>query len=151
MDVKTLGPGRAPAGAHAHATAAPPLLMACLCAQWCDTCRDYMPVFKACAASFGAQVQPLWIDIEDDAELIDGIDVENFPTLLLAHGDALLFLGPITPQPQTLARLVASALAGDLTPRGGDAGGVGGVGGDGMAADVAVPLTRRLRARAAAR
>ena len=111
--------------------------MACLCAQWCDTCRDYLPVFEACAARYGAQVQPLWIDIEDDAELVDGIDVENFPTLLLARGDALLFLGPITPQPQTLARLVASALAGDLTP----------------GADVTpgAPLPRRLRAWAAAR
>ena len=118
-----------------------PLLMACLCAQWCDTCRGYAGVFAACAAGFGAQVQPLWIDIEDDAELIDGIDVENFPTLLLARGDALLFLGPITPQPQTLARLVASALAGDLMPGGRDADGAG----------AGAPLPRRLRAWAAAR
>ena len=116
--------------------------MACLCAQWCDTCRDYAPVFAACAAGFGAQVQPLWIDIEDDAELVDGIDVENFPTLLLARGDALLFLGPITPQPQTLARLVASALAGELTPGGGVAD----------VADLAnsASLPRRLRAWASA-
>ena len=122
--------------------------MACLCAQWCDTCRDYLPVFEACAAGFGAQVQPLWIDIEDDAELVDGIDVENFPTLLLAHGDALLFLGPITPQPQTLARLVARALAGGLTPiRGGGGGG----GGSGAADAAGTPLPRRLRDWAAAR
>ena len=119
--------------------------MACLCAQWCDTCRDYAPVFAACAAGFGVRVQPLWIDIEDDAELIDGIDVENFPTLLLARGDALLFLGPITPQPQTLARLVASALAGELTPGGGVADLAG-------LADLAngASLPRRLRAWAAA-
>ena len=115
--------------------------MACLCAAWCDTCRDYLPVFQACADAFGAQVQPLWIDIEDDAELIDGIDVENFPTLLLAHGDALLFLGPITPQPQTLARLVASALAGDMTA----------IRADGVADTAAAPLPRRLRDWAAAR
>ena len=115
----------------------PPLLMACLCAQWCGTCRDYAPVFAACAARFGARVQPVWVDIEDDAELIDGLDVENFPTLLLARGEAVLFFGPITPHAQTLARLVASALAGDLKPIGG-------------AADVA-SLPRRLRAWASAR
>ena len=118
--------------------------MACLCAAWCDTCRDYRPVFEAGAAAFGAQVQPLWIDIEDDAELIDGIDVENFPTLLLAQGDVLLFLGPITPQPQTLARLVASALADDLTP-------IRGAGGGGVAGEAGTPLPRRLRDWAAAR
>ena len=121
--------------------------MACLCAAWCDTCHDYLPVFEAGAAAFGSQVQPLWIDIEDDAELIDGIDVENFPTLLLAQGDVLLFLGPITPQPQTLARLVASALAGDLKLIGADGGADGGAAADAVAA----PLPRRLRAWAAAR
>ena len=118
--------------------------MACLCAAWCDTCRDYLPAFEACAAGFGAQVLPLWIDIEDDAELIDGIDVEDFPTLLLAHGDALLFLGPITPQPQTLARLVASALAGDLKAIDGGAAA-------GIADAAGAPLPRRLRDWAAAR
>ena len=119
--------------------------MACLCAQWCDTCRDYLPIFEACAAGFGAQVQPLWIDIEDDAELVDGINVENFPTLLLARGDALLFLGPITPQPQTLARLVARALAGGLTSIRDDGGG------GGVADAAGTPLPRRLRDWAAAR
>ena len=115
--------------------------MACLCAQWCDTCRDYMPVFDACAAAFGTRVLPLWVDIEDEAALIDGIDVENFPTLLLAaDGDTLLFLGPITPQPLTLSRLVASALAGDLKPVPEPPG---------AASDV--PLARRLRAWAGAR
>jgi len=113
----------------------PPLLMACLCAQWCDTCRDYEAVFTACAAEFGVRVQPLWVDIEDAAELVDGIDVDNFPTLLLANDDALLFLGAITPHALTLSRLVASALAGDLKPTLGDA-------------DVA-SLPRRLRTWAA--
>jgi thioredoxin 1 len=94
----------------------PALLMACLCAAWCDTCRDYAAVFAACAAEYGARVQPLWVDIEDNAELIDCIDVEDFPTLLLARDDTLLFLGPITPQAQTLSRLVMGALDGDLKP-----------------------------------
>lgn len=93
-----------------------PLLMACLCARWCGTCGSYEAVFAACAAAYGAQVQPLWVDIEDEADLVGGIDVDNFPTLLLARGDALLFLGTITPHAQTLSRLVASALAGDLKP-----------------------------------
>jgi len=117
----------APRGAAAaHYTALmestePPLLMACLCAQWCGTCGDYQAVFSACAAGFGRKVQPLWVDIEDQAELVDGIDVENFPTLLLARGDTVLFLGTITPHAQTLSRLVASALAGDLKATAGDA------------------------------
>lgn len=90
----------------------PPLLVACLCAAWCDTCRDYTAVFD----EFGARVAAkfTWVDIEDEAELLDTVDVEDFPTVLIARGGEVLFFGPITPQPQTLARLVESAQAGEL-------------------------------------
>ena len=88
-----------------------PLLVACLCAQWCGTCRDYAPTFDAATAALGTAGHCVWIDIEDDAALVDSVDVENFPTLLIARGGRLLFFGTITPQPATLARLVSSALA----------------------------------------
>ena len=96
--------------------ASSPLLVACLCAQWCGSCRDYAAPFEQAAAAFGAACRFVWIDIEDEAALLDGVDVENFPTLLIARGNRPLFFGPITPQPQTLARLVHGALAGDLVP-----------------------------------
>jgi hypothetical protein len=44
------------------------------------------------------------------------LDVENFPTLLIARGDEVLFYGTVLPHEQTLARLVESAQAGDLKP-----------------------------------
>ena len=91
-----------------------PLLVACLCAQWCGTCTDYRAVFDALAAELGAATQFAWVDIEDEADALGDIDVEDFPTLMVARGDTLLFFGPLTPQPPTLARLVRSALAGEL-------------------------------------
>ena len=93
-----------------------PLLIACLCAQWCGTCRDYLAVFEALRADLGPRAACAWVDIEDDDEVLGHLDVENFPTLLIARGDEVLFFGPITPQPQTLARLVQSAFAGGLKP-----------------------------------
>lgn len=92
----------------------PPLLVACLCARWCGTCGAYRPVFDALGEELGAQTQFVWVDIEDEADALGDVDVEDFPTLLVARGDTLLFLGPLTPQPATLARLLRSALAGDL-------------------------------------
>jgi thioredoxin 1 len=92
------------------------LLVICLCAQWCGVCRDYVAVFEELRAQFDSQCELSWIDIEDEAELLDGVDVEDFPTLLIAQGSQPLFFGPITPHAQTLERLVQGALAGDLRP-----------------------------------
>lgn len=52
----------------------------------------------------------VWIDIEDEADLIDPIEVENFPTLLLATPTAVGFFGTMTPHIDTLRRLVRSQL-----------------------------------------
>ena len=66
-------------------------------------------------AALGAPaVRPVWIDIEDDDEVVGDLDVQNFPTLLLARGDTVLFFGPVTPHAHTLERLVTNALAGAL-------------------------------------
>jgi len=96
--------------------AASPLLVAALCAQWCNTCTTYQPQFEAQEASFGSRARCVWIDIEDQAEVMGALDVENFPTLLIARGDEVLFFGTVLPHVQTMVRLVQSALTGDLKP-----------------------------------
>ena len=93
-------------------SASPPLLVACLCAQWCGVCRDYEPLMRSTLAQFEAdRLTVKWVDIEDHSDILGDVDVQNFPTLLIARGDALLFLGTVTPHAQTLQRLVHSALA----------------------------------------
>lgn len=92
-----------------------PLLVACLCAQWCGTCRDYRAVMQQVLAAHPADVlRPVWIDIEDLDEVVGDVEINDFPTLLLARDDELLFYGTLTPHAQTLERLVLAALAGDL-------------------------------------
>jgi thiol-disulfide isomerase/thioredoxin len=91
-----------------------PLLVACLCAAWCGSCRDYVAVFDELSARLGAAAHFTWIDIEDEADQLDTLDIDDFPTVLIARGGEVVFFGPITPQPQTLARLVESAQAGEL-------------------------------------
>ena len=51
-------------------------------------------------------MQFVWVDVEDQAALVDGIDVENFPTVLIASGEGPRFFGPLTPQQDILVRLV---------------------------------------------
>ena len=91
-----------------------PLLIACLCAQWCGTCKDYAPVFESLRADFPG-VQLRWVDIEDESDLVDPIEVENFPTLLIATGGQARFFGTLTPHIDTLKRLIRSH-TGDTGP-----------------------------------
>jgi len=96
------------------------LLVACLCGEWCGSCRDYRATFAALEARFAADADFAWIDIEDDSDALGDPDIENFPTLLLADAGGLRFLGPVTPHAATAERLVLSALAGELPTIDGD-------------------------------
>ncbi len=49
-----------------------------------------------------------WLDIEDQADLVGDVEVETFPTLLLADAAGTRFFGALTPQAQTLSRLLDS-------------------------------------------
>ena len=78
----------------------------CLCAAWCGTCREYEATFAALReANPGHRYR--WIDIEDEADAIGDIDVETFPTLMLAHAGRLLFAGPVLPRLGDAQRLLA--------------------------------------------
>ena len=86
------------------------LLVACLCAAWCGSCRDYRATFAALAREHPAH-RFVWVDIEDESDALAPFDleIENFPTLLVARGDELRFLGTLLPHASTLARTVAAA------------------------------------------
>ena len=90
-------------------------LVACLCAAWCGTCRDYRAVFDAAAAQFPDHAFA-WIDVEDESALFDDIeldlDIETFPTIAVVHGGELRFFGPLLPNVAALARIVEASRAG---------------------------------------
>jgi thiol-disulfide isomerase/thioredoxin len=92
-----------------------PLLVACLCAQWCGTCRDYQPLFNQLQTDF-PQVRFTWVDVEDESELVDPVEIENFPTLLMARGGSALFFGTVMPHLETLKRLIQNHLQADARP-----------------------------------
>ena len=86
-------------------TVSPHLFVACLCADWCGACREYKPLFDSLARKF-PNVRFLWVDVEDEADLIDPIEVEDFPTILIAKGQNSLFFGTVLPHIETIERLI---------------------------------------------
>jgi thioredoxin-like negative regulator of GroEL len=85
----------------------------CLCAAWCRLCDDYAPVLEQVTAELttaGTALRRHWIDIEDDAELVDDVDVETFPTIVIIDSRAVRFAGPLEPQPDTLRRLLRATV-----------------------------------------
>jgi thioredoxin 1 len=91
----------------ANSASLPSVLVVCLCAEWCGVCRDYRSRFEQLQSRF-PEARFLWIDVEDEADLLHPLDIENFPTLLLAVGNEPRFFGPLTPQIETLERLIRS-------------------------------------------
>ncbi|HEX7639909.1 MAG TPA: thioredoxin domain-containing protein [Burkholderiaceae bacterium] len=102
--------------ASTRPAATEPLLVACLCAAWCRTCdayRDTLEVVReAIELSHPGAVRFTWVDVEDESALVGDLDIEDFPTVLVARGDTVLFFGPLMPHAQTLDRLVRAALDG---------------------------------------
>jgi thioredoxin-like negative regulator of GroEL len=80
-------------------------IVACLCAAWCGTCGGYRTAFEALAARHPDKTF-VWIDIEDQADVVGDLDVDNFPTLLLQKGDTVAFFGPMLPDAALAERLV---------------------------------------------
>ena len=81
----------------------------CLCAAWCGTCTAYADTFAQLEAAWpGHRLR--WIDIEDEADRVGDIDVETFPTLLVAHAGQVLFAGPVLPRLSDAQRLIEAQL-----------------------------------------
>jgi thiol-disulfide isomerase/thioredoxin len=83
--------------------------VSCLCAEWCHVCGEYRPGFLALAGEF-PQARFRWIDIEDEADEVGDLEVENFPTIRVTRGESVLFHGPMEPSPGQLRRLLASLI-----------------------------------------
>lgn len=86
----------------------------CLCAAWCGTCRDYLPVLTSMAEA-RPEWRMHWVDVEDFEASLDEADITTFPMILITNSEGTLcFAGPVTPQPGMLQRLCDAAGQGSL-------------------------------------
>ena len=112
-------------------------LVVCLCAEWCTACRAYRAVFDQVAADH-PDLRFLWVDIEDSAALLDQIEVENFPTILIGEGASAALL-------RSHYASARSAAALDRRPSSGSVSGAAGPGNQWPVEQAAEPpLARRL-------
>jgi thioredoxin 1 len=84
--------------------------VACLCAAWCGVCRDWQPLFLEQARAH-PHMRFAWVDVEDEDDAMGEVDIETFPTLLVARGTEVLYLAPIPPSASQFARLLATLQA----------------------------------------
>lgn len=90
-------------------------LVACLCAAWCGTCNEYRAAFEA-AARQHRDARFAWVDIEDHSDALgEALDIDNFPTLLVARGGEPRFFGVVLPHAATISRTLEAARAADLS------------------------------------
>ncbi len=97
-------------GTIAQALAGPDWIVACLCAGWCGTCATYRAVFEEMAVRHPDK-HFVWIDIEDQADVVGDLDVDNFPTLLIQRHDVVAFFGTMLPDPALAERLLQAQTA----------------------------------------
>ena len=81
------------------------LVVVALCAAWCSTCRAFRSACEAVASGRPA-ASFVWVDIEEDADLLGDLDVETFPTLAIFAGEALRHYGAVLPHAALVERLV---------------------------------------------
>ena len=78
-----------------------------LCAAWCDICGQFRADFESLAAEAPDKTF-VWLDIEDDAEIVGDVDVANFPTIAVFHANRLVHFGVSLPQAGVVGRLLSS-------------------------------------------
>jgi thioredoxin 1 len=76
-----------------------------LCAQWCDVCRAFSVLLQN-HKNQHTDFSYVWIDIEEQADRVDPIEINDFPTLLLLKNNAPIFFGSVRPELTSIIQLI---------------------------------------------
>jgi thioredoxin len=89
------------------------ILMVDCWADYCQSCRDFAPVFERVAGQF-LQHRFGKLDVQAESEFAESLGVEHIPTLLLFRDGVLLFRQPGYFAEDKLASIVTQAQALDM-------------------------------------
>ncbi|WP_162241750.1 thioredoxin domain-containing protein [Pseudorhodoferax sp. Leaf267] len=88
----------------------------CLCAEWCGVCREWRAAFEAQAAAHPGDAFA-WIDVDAHEEVLDAVEIETFPVVLIAEQGRVLFFGAIEPSGGMLGRMLERVEGGVASAR----------------------------------
>lgn len=75
------------------------------CADWCSSCREFKPIFDAFNY---LGLSRHWVDIENEDQLMPGIEVENLPSIFVLSNDKLSwYFGAIRPSSLFLEKILS--------------------------------------------
>ena len=72
-----------------------------ICADWCGVCRSFKTVVND-----SQDFRVTWIELDDFEELSGNTEIETFPTVIIARDTAVLFVGAIKPNIESLKGLM---------------------------------------------
>jgi thioredoxin 1 len=62
-------------------------------ASWCNSCKDFTPIFESAAARH-PEIHFATLDTENETELVEAMGIHHIPTLVLFRDGILLFKQP---------------------------------------------------------
>lgn len=80
-------------------------LVSCFCASWCRVCHSYQEIFLDLSQKYSNYCF-IWVDIEENADLIDFYDFNDFPTINIEDISKTTFFGPVLPNFSALDYLI---------------------------------------------
>lgn len=84
-------------------------LVIVLCAAWCGTCNGFKEVAQSLGEHF-TNTLFIWLDVEDDADVVGDIDVMNFPSLAVFREGVAVHYGVSLPHQGVVKRLISALL-----------------------------------------
>lgn len=80
----------------------------CYCAAWCRTCQTFEKQFQPLASQHPEHIW-VWVDVEEQEDLLIDEDLENFPTVLVQNKKGSVFYGPLPPFSEHIERVLKQA------------------------------------------
>jgi hypothetical protein len=74
-----------------------------VCADWCAVCRNFKTIVKD-----SHDYEVAWVELDDFEELPDSPEIETFPTVIVVKDTAVLFIGAIKPNKESLEGLISA-------------------------------------------